>query len=149
MNRPTARDRVLLASLLAVAAGLLAVGVVSHTEIRHLIQSAPALLVAIVAARGDPRARFAAVPVFTVWLLIMLGIWLFLLGIARVVTGHFTAAEIALTLVIGGGCIAGLIRALRRGPRTGWIAAVATAVLSSALQIGCVWLSLQPAFAHS
>lgn len=148
MNRPTARDRVLLASLLAVAGGLLAVGVVSGTNVRHLIQSAPAILVALLAARGEPRARFAAVPVFAVWFLIMLAIWLFLLGIARIATGHFTPAEIALTFVIGAGCIAGLIRTLRRGPRVGRVTAAVTLVLSGALQVGCVWLSLQPAFAR-
>jgi hypothetical protein len=149
MNQPTARDGTLLVSVLAVAAGLLAVGVVSGTEVRHLIQTAPAILVALLAARRDPRARFAAVPVFTVWFLIMLFIWLYLLGIARVLTGHFTPAEIALTLVIGAGCVAGLIRTLRRGSRVGWVAAAVTLLLSSALQVGCVWLSLQPAFAHS
>jgi hypothetical protein len=148
MDQPTTRDGFLLASLLAVAAGLLAVGVQSHTEVRHLIQAVPAILVAILVLHGDPRARLAAVPVFAMWFLIMLGIWLFVLGLAHVLTGNFTRAEIILTLVIGSGCVAGLVRTLRRGPRLGWVTATITLALSGALQVGCVWLSLQPTFAR-
>lgn len=140
-------DRRLIAALLAVAGGLLAVGVESRTAIRHVIQLAPAVVVAILAARGDPRARFAAMPVFTVWFLIMLGIWLFLLGLCHVITGSFTRAEIVLTLVIGSGCVAGMIRTLRRGPRVPRSAGAITLLGFTALQLGCVWLSTQPVLA--
>ena len=48
------------------------------------------------------------IPILAFWLFIMLLIWLYLLGIARVVTGHFTPAEVSLTVVIGLACVVGL-----------------------------------------
>jgi hypothetical protein len=142
-----ARDEVLLVSLIAVAIGLVGVGFASHTDLRHLIQVAPAVVAAGLAARGDRRARFAAIPVFVLWFLIMLAIWLFLLGLAHVTTGHFSYAETALTVLIGAGCIAGMTRVVRTEPRVAWVTATITVLVFAALQIGCVWLSLQPMFA--
>jgi hypothetical protein len=43
----------------------------------------------------------AALPCFLFWLTIMVFIWLFLLGWARIVSGHFFPTEIAMTLVVG------------------------------------------------
>jgi hypothetical protein len=142
-----ARDEVLLVSLLAVAIGLAGVGLASHTELRHLVQLAPAAVAVVLAARGDRRARFAAMPVFVLWFLIMLAIWLFLLGLAHVITGHFSYAETVLTVLIGAGCVAGMTRVVRTEPRVGWATATLTVLVFAALQIGCVWLSLQPMFA--
>jgi len=57
----------------------------------------------------------AAAPLFAFWLLLMIAIWLFLTGIARIVSGTFTVAEIALTIAIAVAAGAGLIAARRRG----------------------------------
>jgi hypothetical protein len=137
------------ACLFALVVGLLLVGVVGGTPLRHLLQAAPAL--ALVAVRSRPRARawtsFAALAVFAFWLAIMSLIWLYLLGLARIVTGHFTRVEIALTLVIGGASAAGIVAALRARAPSSWPARGAAFLVSMALQVGVTWLSVQPAFA--
>ena len=43
----------------------------------------------------------AAATLLAFWFLVMGAIWLFLLGVARIFTGTFTTAEIALTVLIG------------------------------------------------
>ncbi|HET6164936.1 MAG TPA: hypothetical protein VFG37_14800 [Planctomycetota bacterium] len=135
------------ACLVALVVGLLLVGVVSGTPLRHVLQAAPA--VAVLAARTRVRTwtPFAALAVFVFWLAIMSLIWLYLLGLARIVTGHFTRVEIALTLVIGGAAAAGLVAALRAREPSSWPARGAAFVAAAALQVGATWLSVQPAFA--
>jgi hypothetical protein len=48
---------------------------------------------------------YAALPIFVFWLFIMTLIWLFLLGMASAVRGHFTVVEIILRLLIGASSI--------------------------------------------
>jgi hypothetical protein len=139
----------MLLGLSGVIVGLLAVGVVSHTPLRHLIQLLPALAALVVAMRQAPWARFAALPVFAFWLLIMVGIWLFLLGLARLITGHYSPGEILLTVLIGISSLAGGGASLRSTVPAGWRGALAAGVGFALLQVGALWLSLQPAFASS
>lgn len=54
-------------------------------------------------------------PLFTFWLFVMGGIWLFLLGIAPVFTGRFPPVEIVLTIVIGLASAVGLVAVYREG----------------------------------
>ena len=127
--------------------GLLAVGLVSGTPVRHFVQVLPAVLALVLVIRRTSWACYAALPVFGLWLFIMVAIWLYVLGLARIITGRFSPAEIALTLVIGGSCVCGLCQAFRsqaagsRVTRATWI------VVFAALQIGALWLSMRPAFA--
>jgi hypothetical protein len=120
-----------LPSLAAVVVALLLVGLVSHTFIRHVIQIAP-LVLALALGAYRPRLRAAAaLPLFTFWLFVMGGIWLFLLGIAPVFTGRFPPVEIVLTIVIGIASAVGLVAVYREGtalavgPRVGAIMAFA------------------------
>jgi hypothetical protein len=135
--------------LVALVVGLLLVGVVSGTPIRHVLQAAPA--VALLAVRSRSRVpawtSFAALAVFVSWLAMMSLIWLYLLGLARIVTGHFTRIEIALTLVIGGASAAGIVAALRARAPSSWPLRCAAFLVAMALQVGVTWLSVQPAFA--
>jgi hypothetical protein len=136
------------AGLLGVILGLLAVGMVSGTMVRHIIQVLPAAVALVLAIRRVSWAYYAALPIFAFWLLIMVAIWLFLLGIARITSGHFTPAEIALTLLIGGACAVGLSQAFAprppasRGQRAAWT------IVFALLQIAAMWLSLQEPFAR-
>jgi hypothetical protein len=141
-------NRVLVTSLSAVLVSLLLVGLVSGTVVRHVIQVLPIALALWLAARHVRPASAAALPVFVIWLAIMTLIWLYVLGLARVVSGRFTTAEIALTIVIGIGCASGiaacgtLVR-LERAWRQ-----VAVAALFAALQIAAIWASILPAVAN-
>jgi hypothetical protein len=131
--------------MLTVVIALLLVGVVSGTILRHAVQVTPALVATVVVVRQPVWSRFAAIAVFAFWLLIMLLIWLYLLGLANVITGRFTLVEVILTIVIGLACVAGLAVTVGRPVR--WSGLFAC-VMSGALQVGAMWLSLQPALAN-
>ena len=125
-------------------AALLAVGVVSGTLTRHLIQVAPAALALILVGSGSPYGRAAALPILTLWAVLMGTIWLFLLGLTSIVQGRFTPIEIALTVAIAVACLIGLGAGARPtanlpGPRR-----AATAIASGLLQLAAFWASMQP-----
>lgn len=87
----TREERITAIALTTVLVALLLVGLVSGTILRHVVQVGP-LLAAVLAVTLRPGwSRFAAMPVFAFWLFIMALIWLYLLGLARVVTGQFSA----------------------------------------------------------
>ena len=141
-------DKVLAGSLLALAAALLLVGVVSGTIIRHSVQTVPALMAFAVALRGNSWNRTAALPILALWLLAMVLVWLYLLGLSRMVTGRFTTAEIILTIVIGVSCMVGLVAAFRTSIRPRLVAGIFSFLLFLGLQIGALWLSVRPAIEH-
>jgi hypothetical protein len=60
------------------------------------------------------------------------------------VSGRFTGPEVLLTLVIGVACGMGLIASGAARPMGSLRHRVAISLVFSALQIGAVWLSLQP-----
>src|SRR5215469_1260940 len=93
---------------LVVISALYVVGMASGTVLRHVIQTAPLWVAVLMGGRYQPAVKWIAAPMFVLWLLIMIAIWLFLLGWARIVTGTFSAVEIAMTIVIGAACVAGL-----------------------------------------
>src|SRR5215510_5365747 len=95
------------ACLIGLALALLAVGVVSGTFIRHVVQILPMLLAVLVLHRRPAVGAYAALPIFVFWILIVFLIWLFLLGLTRIVSGHFTLIEILLTIVMAACCAAG------------------------------------------
>lgn len=139
-------EKFLAAALLAVLVALLLVGVVSGTIMSHSVQVVPVLVATLVVLLRPSWSGFAAAPVFAFWLFIMLLIWLYLLGLASVVTGRFTPAEIALTVVIGLACSLGLGASLRKISLSGWWGGASVFLMFGALQVGAMWLSLQPAF---
>jgi hypothetical protein len=132
--------------LFVVMAALLVVGVVSHTMLRHVVQVTP-LVVAILLRRWRPGTS-AAAPLFAFWLLTMVVIWLFLLGVARFVQGRFTPTEIVLTIVIGAGSLLGLIAVWRRGPDDRPVARLVTIAAFGAFQLAAMIASFQPYIAR-
>jgi hypothetical protein len=136
-------ESVLATALIALVVALMSVGVLSHTPIRHAIQVVPGIVVLGLALRRHRCARSAAMAVFGFWLVIMALIWLYLLGVARVVSGHFTGGEVALTLVIGLASAVGLVAASLVRDSCAWPARLAAFAAAAALQVGAMWLSLQ------
>jgi hypothetical protein len=141
-------ERLLVAATLGLIASLLLVGVVSSTLVRHVIQLAPAYVLLYGTFTHRPWVRAGAVPVFLFWLLIVIAIWCFLLGIARIVTGTYTTAERVLTGTIALSSLCGLAAVARSHSSASWASRVSGFVLLTALQWGAFWLSLQPAFAR-
>ena len=115
-----ARSRTRLAlSLALLIVGLLCVGVVSRTILRHIVQAMPATIALVMVARRAPLAPSAAAPVCTFWLGVMINIWLFVLGIARIFSGTFSTIEIVLTIVIAVASGFGILAVVRSGTRLG------------------------------
>lgn len=137
-----------VAMWLAVVAGaLIVVGFVSHTIVRHLIQIAPFVVALGLVMRGSSAGASAAAPLFAFWLLVMGAIWLFLFGVARIFSGTFTPVEVGLTIVIGVGSMLGLATTWRRGTAASWGVRVVTVITFAVMQLGAMWLSVQPYFA--
>jgi hypothetical protein len=128
--------RVVTVCLMVVALGLLAVGVVSQTLFRHAVQVIPVLVALLGVSQRMAWGRPAAFGAFALCFLIMLLIWLFLLGIARIVTGHYTPAEIALTILIAAASVSGFFAALRLPRATGRYVSLAITLLFFVLSYG-------------
>ena len=134
--------------LAVIVCALLLVGVVSHTPLRHIVQIVPLIVaLTIVRVRAQLGAG-AAAPLFAFWLLLMGAIWLFVLGIARTVSGRFTPVELLLTVVIGGASALGLIALFRRGTTVPLAPRLGTVVAFAAFQFAAMWVSFLPAIAR-
>jgi hypothetical protein len=144
MNAPKAIGCCALVTMLA----LYAVGVVSNGVLRHLVQTLPLWFPIVLGLRRSESAKWTALPCFTIWLLLMTLIWLFLLGWANVISGHFTPVEIALTLIIGAASLAGLLIGLRWRTRLAWSRALLTLAVFAVLQLATVRISFLPSIAR-
>ena len=141
--------RVISVCLLGVILALFVVGVVSATPIRHVIQITPLVLAFIVIAKRTVWSHFAALALFSFWIVIMCFIWLWLLGIAHIVSGHFSPTEIAMTVVIGVCCIVGIWASIRVKAVASLTAKMVAFLIFLSLQIFAMWISLLESFAHS
>ena len=131
-------------SSLAVLVALYVVGAVSHGSLRHEVQTLPLWFPIVWGFRHRELAKWSALPCFIVWLAIMIAIWLFLLGWARILTGHFSTVEIAMTLIVGAGCLCGIGAGFRWRTTVRPAAAYGVAALFTALQVLALRVSLIP-----
>jgi hypothetical protein len=129
---------------LAVLVALYVVGAVSNGSLRHEVQTLPLWFPIVLGFRERELAKWSALPCLIFWLVIMVFIWLFLLGWARIVTGHFSPVEIAMTLVIGIACVSGLGMLLRWRTTVRPLVAVCVVVLFGLLQVLAFRISLLP-----
>ena len=127
---------------LAVLVALYVVGAVSNGSLRHEVQTLP-LWFPIVAGFGRRElAKWSALPCLIFWLAVMICIWLFLLGWARIVTGHFSPVEVAMTVIIGVACVLGIRVALRWRTSVPPLKALGVAMLFGVLQLLAFRVSL-------
>ena len=129
--------------LLGVVLSLLLVGAVSDTVERHVLQVVPALLALALVLRKPSVAAWFALPVFGVWLLIMVAIWLFHLGVAEITTGTFSAIEVFLTLVIAACSTFGLWKGIGLGREIPIWGRVITLTGGAVFQVAFLVMSLQ------
>ena len=131
---------------LAILIALYVVGAVSIPpgSLRHEVQTLPLWIPIVLGYRASPYAKWAALPCLLFWLAIMIAIWLFLLGWARIVTGRFFPTEVAMTIVVGIAAAGGLATSTRW--RTPIRPAVAAAIFAgmAALQLLAFRISLIP-----
>jgi hypothetical protein len=133
---------------MAIMVALLVVGVVSHGVIRHIVQTAPLWIAIVLGTRRSDLSKWAALPSCLFWLLLMIAIWLFLLGWARIVSGTFTVTEIAMTIVVGAASTLGIVAGLRMRTGTRMAVAAATVLGVTLLDLIAFRVSLLPAIAH-
>lgn len=131
-----------------VIAALLVVGAVSHGVIRHIVQTAPLWLAIVLGTRRSEWTKWAAIPCYLFWLVIMALIWLFLLGWSRIITGTFSPTETAMTLVVGMASIAGVLKGFRMPTRVAWWHGITLFLVVAILQVIALRISLLPAIAH-
>jgi hypothetical protein len=135
---------------LAILIALYVVGAVSDPpgSLRHEVQTLPLWFPIVAGFQRKEIAKWAALPCMLFWLAIMVFIWLFLLGWARIVSGRFSSTEIAMTVVVGGAAIVGMAACARWRTSVRWSAAAATFLLCAALQVLALRLSLIPYIAR-
>lgn len=135
-------------ALVTILALVLGVGLVSSGVLRHLVQTIPSWLTVYLGFRRQTLAKWTALPVCIFWLGIMVCIWLFLLGWTRIVTGHFTGIEIAMTIIVGGVSLFAFIQALRIKSATRWWVSLLIMAATLFLQLAAFRLSLLPGIAN-
>ena len=129
---------------LTILVALYIVGAVSNGSLRHEVQTLPLWFPIVLGFRQKEIAKWAALPCFIIWLVLMCFIWLFLLGWARMITGHFSPAEIVLTVIIGLASLAGIGVGFRWRTRLDWSRGLATAALLTVLQLVALKISFIP-----
>jgi hypothetical protein len=89
--------------LTAILVALYVVGAVSIPpgSLRHEVQTLPLWFPIVLGFRQRDIAKWIALPLMIIWLAVVTFIWLFLLGWARIVTGHIFPTEIVMTVAIG------------------------------------------------
>jgi len=142
--------RVVAYASLAVLIALYIVGAVSVPpgSLRHEVQTLPLWLPIVAGFQGRPVAKWASIPCFALWLVLMVLIWLFLLGWARIVTGHFSPTEIAMTLVVGISSVVGVLSAVRWKTDIRTPTGIGIAAIFFALQVLALRVSFLPYIAR-
>src|SRR5258708_6900373 len=145
MTRPS---KSIASCCLAVLVALYVVGAVSHGSLRHEVQTLPLWIPIVLGFRDRELAKWFALPCLIFWLGIVVFIWLFLLGWARILTGQYSPTEILMTLIIGAACLFGIVTCFRWRTKLRPMPVIATIVLSAILQILAFRASLLPYIAH-
>ena len=109
-----------------------------------IVQTANALESAAVVSGLPGLGAAACLPIFATWLALMAAIWLYVLGIARLLSGTFTPFELCLTVLIGASCALGGIVAVRLETKASFARRSIALAAFAALQLGALWLSFRP-----
>ena len=129
---------------LIVVVSLYVVGIESHGIIRHTVQTAPVWPGVWLGFHRSPWTKWAVLSPLVLWLLLMVNIWMFLLGLPHLLSGNFTPIEIAMTVTVGVAAAAGIATALRVRTDVPWTRAMGVVLMTGCLQLIAVWVSLQP-----
>jgi len=144
-QRPVA---IALCGLVVILALVVGVGLASNLVVRHIVQTLPLWFGVALGFRRARATGWVALPFFLFWLALMVIIWLYLLGIVRIISGHFSPVEIAMTIIVGAASLTGIVMFV--GFRSLFSPAkAATAFVAMALlQWACFRISFLPAIAH-
>ena len=130
--------------ILALVAG---VGGATGLVWRHVIQTLPLWFAIVLGFRRSAATGWIALPCFLFWIALMVFIWLYLLGVARIVSGHFAPIEVVMTIIVGVASLIGIASFVRFKSRVRPWLAIVFFLLFAAAQWGCFLLSITPRFA--
>lgn len=131
--------------ILALALG---VGLASNLVLRHIVQTLPMWFGVALGFRRARITGWIALPSFLFWLTLMAVIWLYLLGIVRIISGHFSAVEIAMSIIVAAASLIGIVMFARLKSSCSPAKAVAAFAVMAVFQWACFRISLLPAIAH-
>lgn len=146
--RPTQPIVCAICCLTIVAALVLGVGLAANLVLRHVVQTIPLWLGVILGFRRSPAAGWVALAPFLVWLVLMVLIWSYLLGISHVLSGHFSPIEIVMTVIVGIAALAGIGSFFRFRSSLSPLTAGFLFVLMTVFQVVCLRVSFLPAIEH-
>jgi hypothetical protein len=129
-------------------AALFVVGVVSNIVVRHLVQTSTLWIAIVLGIRNSKLTKWAAWPCFVFWLVLMAAIWSFLLGWTHFLSGTFSPAEIAMTIIVGAASLGGMIRVVSIRSGVPVVQAATTFLVVLILQVGVFRLSMLPQIAR-
>jgi len=137
-----------LCCLVIIAALVLGVGLPGHMVIRHLVQTLPLWPGVVCGFRRSRTTGWVALPLFVFWLGLMALIWLYLLGLSNLISGHFSPLEIAMTITVGTASMVGIISFAPFRKSLAAPAAVALIFVLLTIQFVCMRISFLPSIAH-
>ncbi len=145
----TVRDNSRLIALFCgtIIAALFVVGIVSHTFLRHVVQSAPLWLAVVLGLKRVRSVRWLALPMLVFWIAIAILVWSFLLGWSRIADGQYSPTEIVMTFVMAGAGLNGVIACLRSRGAGRASTAVGLFLLGAVVQWAAFYLSFLPGIA--
>jgi hypothetical protein len=116
--------------------------------LRHVVQTALFWFGVILGFRHSQAAGWSTLPLFLFWAALMTCIWLYLLGISSLLSGHFSALEIAMTVVFGIASLFGIAMFVRLKSSLSWATRLIVLFLGMSIQIVCFRVSFLPAIAQ-
>jgi hypothetical protein len=135
-------------SLAIIVSLVLGVGLVSHGVLRHIVQTLPLWFSVIFGFRRSHTAGWLALPSFIFWFVLMVIIWLYLLGIARIITGTFSPIEIAMTIIVAAASLIGTAVFFRIRSLLSPLRAATLFLVMASFQWACFRMSLFSSIAH-
>ncbi len=133
-----------IAIILALVCG---VGIPDRLVLRHLIQTLPLWFPIAAGLRRSSATGWVGLPLFVFWFGLMALIWLYLLHISHVISGHFSLLEIAMTVIVGISSLIG-IGTFWRVKSLSAVKALGLFIGLAALQLACFRASFLPSIAH-
>jgi hypothetical protein len=146
-QQTSVRNQTILLCCVTMIAALYVIGLASGTGLRHVVQTLPLWLGAILGYLGARMAGWVALPLFLIWLALMILIWLYLLGWAQVIQGNFAPTEIAMTLLVGVSSILGMARCMPGIQSTSRLIGAVVFLLSGGFQVAMLDVSFLPKLA--
>jgi hypothetical protein len=140
-------SKVIGSCALATLMALYIVGAVSNGVLRHIVQTLPLWFPIVMGLRQREVTKWAALPCFAIWLVLMTLIWLFLLGWTNVISGHFTPIEVVMTLVVGVASLAGLAIGFLWRTSFSWSKGLSVGAAFAVLQMAALRISFLPSIA--